>query len=167
MEPIIYTDEKTPDIEGVYGRAWKQDFESFKRRNPGLPADSSVCGWIVSAPWAYPLRSCYMIACVSLKDSPGLQPAKVMLPGATHEVFVVALDPEQKRIPLNDSPKMLRPVNFAGQWVAASDDDARLKIEGCVKEIVIHATLSPDIDFIRQWVDRFSGSNLKKGCGAL
>ena len=159
---IITTDDRIPDLVGPHGKAWKQDFDSFRKLHPGLGPDGSVCVWIVSAPWAHPVWHSYLIVCLFLRDVPGVPPAKVAMAGATHEVIVAALDPEQKRIPLNDYPKMLKPLNFAGQWIAASDEAAAAKIEATVLEIV-NGTLSPDTDFLREWVKRFSGSNLKAG----
>ena len=159
--PIIYADDRIPDLIGIAGKAWKQDLEGYRKLHPE-EADGALCGWIVFDPCAHPLWHYYLVCCVFLRAVPGVPPAKINLAGATHEIFVIAFDPDQKRIPLNDPPRMLTPINFAGQWISESDEQAIAKVEGAVMEIV-RGTLSPDTDFIQQWVQRFSGSNLKGG----
>lgn len=159
--PVRYAEDTKPDMEGPHGRAWKNDIEAMARRYPdGPPASTTVASWIVEAPWAHPAWHSYMIACVHLRDTPGMDPPKIYRQGATHEIFVIALNPRHKRA-IDDYAKMLTPVNFAAQFVqAGGDESARDRIAATVREI-LDGKLSPDTDFRRQWVARFGDSNRK------
>ena len=153
-----------PVITGTHGSVWETDLSSPEFNQPGMvPTSLSVAHYIVSAEWAHPVWSHYFICCVHLRDVEGVPAANIALEGATHEVMVFALDPSAE-IPLDTMPTTLRPINFSGQFIAASDEDAKEKIEEVVLEI-INGKLSPDTDFISEWVKRFSDSNLKKGGG--
>lgn len=150
-----------PDRETEYGKAWRVTL-SAARAHLGIKAedDGAVCSWVVYAPWAHPVWGCYWICCINLRPCTRLMEPKINLPGATHEVFVYALNPEETPDLLAPGNTRLSPMNFAGQWVAGSDLDAEEKIEKTVDEILA-GRLSPDTDFLYEWVKRFSGSNLK------
>lgn len=155
---------RQPDIDGM-ARAWRADVEGFKRKHPDIPEEafaSTMCSWYVSAPWAHPLWSWYNVVCIALRDMPGVPKAQhIHVPGATHEMWVAALNPEHP-VALDESPHMLRPMNFAAQWVAASDAEARKKVEEAVADIC-RGVLNPDTDFRGQWVARFGGGMMKGG----
>lgn len=150
-----------PTISGAFGAAWEVDVAALaKAIGKAEKADGTVCAWVVCAPWAHPLWAYYLTACVHLRPLPALG-------GATHEIFVAAMDPRQ--VPTLDraSKQVLLPLNFAGQWVVTErpnpvdlDRAAASKVRGCVEDILA-ATLNPDTDFRWQWVQRFSDSNLK------
>jgi hypothetical protein len=158
-EPLIYVDDRAPDLVGVHGRAWKHDIEAVARRYGGPPPAITVASWIVEARYAHPVWHSYMVGCVALRDVPGVPPATIHLPGATHEVMVYALNPEHRRA-LNGITPFLTPGNFHGQWRAESDAAAACFIEETV-QLVIDWRLSPDTDFRRDWIARFSASNMK------
>lgn len=159
-EPIIFIEDREPDIVGERGKAWKVDVEAVARRHPGGPdASLTVAHWIVEAQWAHPLWHSYFIGCVSLRDVPGVPAAKINLPGATHEVLVYALNPSCRRM-WNEATPYLLPGNFHGQWIAGDDDAARAFIEETVK-LVVDGKLNPDTDARSQWIQRFSASNMK------
>ncbi len=89
-----------------------------------------------------------------------MPPAKIMLPGATHEMFLFALDPDH--VPEIDKRlHLLTPANFGGQWIAGSDNAAVEYIKSIVSE-VCDGALSPDTDFRSMWVERFSDSNMRR-----
>jgi hypothetical protein len=156
-----------PTLQGAAARAWLVDGPAtiergiFDPNDPRIP--NSLPLWVVHAPNAHPVWSCYIIACVALAPVPGLPDAKIYMPGATHEVFVAALDPDL--IPeLDGIPQMLRPLNFAGQFIEVSNDAAATRVQQAVQDVVDGA-LNPDTDFCHDWVTRFSGSNLKPDVG--
>jgi hypothetical protein len=154
MEKTVLVTDKEPDVVGRVGKAWKE--ESPKK-------ETSTCSWIVFAPDAHPLWDYYFISCVSLADFAGVTPAKKYNKDATHEIIVIALDPAQ--IPtVNDINviRILTPINFMGQWKEENDDSARTTIEKTVRDIV-DGILSPDTDWISQWVSRFGDYGLKGG----
>jgi hypothetical protein len=163
MEPINKSNLPTDpaDLVGPMGRAWRLDMQAISAQDPsGPPASVTVASWLVHAPFAHPLFPTYQVACIHLRDAPGLQPAKIMLAGATHEVIVLALHPEQ-RLRLDVMPQPLQPVNFIGQFVAADDDAAATCIRHSVSEIV-QGALSPDTEHSSAWVQRYSDSNVRR-----
>lgn len=162
MDELKYADETEPDLKGPFGKAWKADVPSLLTRHPEeiAKAPASIAGWYVFAPRAHPFWSYYGIACISLTvEIKGVPAPKIYKEGATHEIFVAALNPDM-RPAINETYDFLTPLNFSGQFIAESDEDARAKVEFAIKEIV-NGLLNPDTDFISQWVERFGASNLK------
>jgi hypothetical protein len=143
---------------GAMGKAWKLDLEAWRARYPGK-SDGGICGWIVEAPWAHPMWHSYFLSAVHLRELPGMPPARIYLPGATHEVMLFALDPYQTPR-LDEMSSYLMPANFTGQWIAESDEAAVAKVEATVDDILA-GRLSPDTDHLRSWMERFSDSNVK------
>lgn len=116
-------------LQGLYGRAHKMPL-------PDIPqAAQTVAHWLLTAPTYHPLWSQYVLACVRLQDNaPGFAPPRRKFQGATHEVLVVALDPEcgpydtDKILGYADAGNMpyLTPVNIAEQFIATDDEMGRL-----------------------------------------
>ena len=91
------------------------------------------------------------------------------VPRVTHEIVLHALDPDGRRQPLingeanfSGSIKFLKPVNFAAQFTEASDGAADLRVRDAVRR-VCEGALSPDTDYIYQWVELFGGNMLAGG----
>lgn len=114
------------EFDGPYGRAaaWPV---------PDHPsAAETVCSWIVTHPQGHPLWSQYLLAVVRLTDHPDFLPPIRQFDGATHELLVVALDPDKGPYApdtmdrfLDASLPFLTPVNVAHQ-IEGTDDEARL-----------------------------------------
>ena len=149
-----------PDLEGIAGKAWKIETKDNPARNPAVPEGLTVASWIVYAPHSHPIWPYVLIACISLRDVPGVPPATIRLPGATHEVFVYALNPDSYPPDMEGQLQIMRPVNYVGQFIADSDDTAVNRIWVAVNEVV-DGTLNPDEDGRQQWVKRFGKSNIK------
>jgi hypothetical protein len=141
-----------PDIDGPHARAWLIDFRQTKPH-------SGVAGWLVEAPFAHPLWHSYRISLIHLREVPGLPAAHISLPGATHEMAVYALLPDAPRegILKGGPSPILRPTNFAAQFIEASDADAAERV-GRAVDLICQGKLSPDTDFIHQWVVLFGDS---------
>jgi hypothetical protein len=159
--------QTTPDKSSAYGAAWKIDMDSIRADHPDK-VDSTVAAWIVFAPWAHPAWCCYAIMAIHLRPTDGLKDPVIRLPTATHEVWVYALDPDREPDLRNPIKTYLTPANFVGQWTSQVrrnpvdlDRDAARKIELHIDEILA-GELSPDTDFIQEWVVRFSDSNLRR-----
>lgn len=134
-----------PTITGAHGEAWQVNLDQARARAGETDdSDSTVAMWIVFAPWAHAFWSYYLIGAIHLRPSKALPIPKIMLPGATHEVLVFALDPEA----VPDTVDL--------------DNGAAAKIRVTVEEILA-GVLSPDSDYVHAWVKRFSASNLKGG----
>ena len=154
-----------PDYIGPCGRAWRCDLDAIlhkqqlKGRAP--PRELNICGWLAFAPYSHPIWPCVAVNCISLRDVPGWPPAVIHLEGATHEVFVAACDPDHP-LAVDESAKTLQPLNFAGQFICASDGEARDLVDQAVRDIC-DGTLNPDTDHRHAWFARFSRSNAKAG----
>lgn len=139
--------ELEPTIEGRYGKAWVMMTGKMHDE------DTTVKGFVVEASWAHPLWKHYNISIISLAEVEGVRSAEIRLPNATHEVFVIALNPDH--IPEVDKVNhILTPINFTGQFIADSDEQAMLILDDTVTD-VINGTLSPDTDFRSMWRLRF------------
>jgi hypothetical protein len=142
-----------PTIDGPRARAWLLDFSHQTTPHSG------VSGWLVEAPWAHPLWHSYRISLIHLRPVPGLPAAHITLHGATHEMMVFALDPDAPRegILTGGPCPILRPTNFAAQMIEDSDDAGAQRVERAV-QMICQGKLSPDTDYIRQWVSLFGDS---------
>jgi hypothetical protein len=152
-----------PDLRGVYGRAWQCDLRAAAMASGIDPeADCSGAAWLIEAPAAHPVWHSYWLHCVYLRPNTvrGALPTKWYLEGATHELWLWALDPDQPRAPMlqRGAVKYLTPSNFAAQFIAADDATAAQRIRDAVTDIC-QGRLSPDTDYRRMWADRF-GDNM-------
>lgn len=148
-------------------RAWRLDWVAKLRRAGHDPAlDGVVASWIIQAPWAHFLWHSYWLHFVHLRPierGEGVIPTKFYLEGATHEIWLYALDPE---VPLEISignekmPAVLTPKNFASQLILESDE-AAVELARSTAKDVLEARLNPDTDAIRYWWARF-GSNMRR-----
>jgi hypothetical protein len=161
LPPPRRTADTTPTLVGQHGSAWLMDRDMLlKRGRPDDPRHAvTLDQWIAHAPYAHPIWHSYMICSVALRNVPGLPEADIMLPGGTHEVFVIALNPNHDTW-VDEAPHMLTPVNFAGQFIEPDDEAANVRIRLTVQD-VIDGKLNPDTDFMQWWIRRFSASNIK------
>jgi hypothetical protein len=152
----------TPTLLGRHGRAWSIDPQRIWEKHGDT--DAQVANWVIEAPYAHPVWHSYWLALIHLQPMPGvLEPTKIYVPGATHEFWLYALDPDRRRGDLIDQlgvPRVLTPINFAAQIVCASDDVARALILSAVMEVV-EGRLSPDTDHRSVWAQRFGGAMLR------
>lgn len=157
-----------PTLKTSFGAAWELSIEDL-RKKAGVSDndDCSVAAWVVFCPWAHMLWSYYYISAVHLRPTAKFPSPKILLMGATHEIFVAALDPQ--KVPNLDNPcnTWLKPLNFAGQWIVNErnnpidlDKAAALKVRRSVEEI-LSGVLSPDTDYRSLWVRAYSASNLR------
>jgi hypothetical protein len=158
-------------IKPVYStdiaRAWKLDPARAQKRMK-VPAnhDGTVAIWIVEAPWAHPLWHSYGLVVVHLRPHPCCPEPKIYLEGATHEVWLYALDPNKPRhLMINRCDmKFLLPLNFAAQIIEETDEKAAERLEKAVKEI-LDGKLIPDTDYISMWVARFGDNMIRRKMG--
>jgi len=116
---------------GQYGRAVELEIPDT--------APQATCQWLITAPAYHPLWSQYALGVVNLTvDLPHLPPAKLQFEGATHEFFVVALDPTGG--PWTEAQAIagirpLLPVNIAVQFTA-TDDEMHALANLCARGVV-------------------------------
>lgn len=146
-----------PDING-FGRAWRWEASRAAKDDK-----AGLAQWIVNAAWAHPIWPNYCVTVIHLRDLPGQEkPANINLPGATHEVMVIALNPEHvPSLEPDAGLKYLTPLNFRGQFVAESDEAAVARVQKDVEDICA-GLLNPDTDGTQQWVARYGDHCFKK-----
>ena len=161
------TEMKTPpSMVGRVGAAWELDF-SFLRKKFSIKEedDASLTSWIIEAPWAHFAWHSYLLTAVSLREMLDKRPTKFYLEGATHEIWLQALNPEKSRQDFLDGKILLNeigliPLNFAAQVIRSSDDLMVEEIRKAVSDVV-DGLLNPDTDFVQQWIERFGDSMIK------
>lgn len=100
---------------------------------PDIPeAAESVCSWLITAPYAHPAWTQYQLAVVRLRDNvPGFTPPYRQFLGATHELLILACDPDHgpwtvatalQAIHAGRGIPWLRPVNLVLQFEARDDE---------------------------------------------
>lgn len=152
-------------------KAWRLDWAAKIRAMGHDPEmDGGVAAWIIQAPWAHPLWHSYWLHIVHLRPidrGEGPIPTKFYLEGASHEIWLHALNPE---IPLAEivaeaKPHecILTPKNFASQMILESDA-AAIDLARDAARDVLEGRLNPDTDAISQWRARF-GDNMRKPGG--
>ncbi len=157
-----------PAIVGRGARAWLIDLEAARKRR-GVPpnSDATIVHWVLEAPWAHPLWHSYSVVCIHLRPLAHHHEIKFYLDGATHEIWVISLDPRsgsrQKLLEyatwgVEGSTPSLNPPNFASQFIEISDDLAIERVARAIEQ-VCDGELSPDTDYIQSWVELF-GSNM-------
>ena len=96
-------------IQGPLGHAWR-----FDRKPKTKAHKAGLAGWILVAPFAHPAWSQYMFSLIHLRPIKGTQEVVFDFPGATHQLFVYALNPEHN-ITLETDPEdtihFLQPIN--------------------------------------------------------
>lgn len=135
----------TTMLEGPYGTAEPTPI-------PDIPsAAETVCVWLLTAPQAHPLWSQYMLGAVRLRDLPGFPPPTRQFDGATHELFVVALNPEHGAMTARRADRFWRsgrslpyltPVSIAHQ-IEGTDAEA-LELAELAAKGVVHGVLWPE-----------------------
>lgn len=103
---------------------------------PDMPASSQTLDhWLITAPIFHPLWSQYLLACQRLGDAPGFPRPHLQFPGATHELIVCTLDPDDGThdlatltgyIESGKKVKPLQPINIVHQFTATDDEMRQL-----------------------------------------
>lgn len=134
------------EFKGQYGRARLIPVPDVAE------AAETVCTWLLTAPHAHPLWAQYLLGVVRLRDGiPGFRPPTRQFIGATHEMFVFALNPEHGPFTVEKmlgygagagSIPCLTPVNVVHQ-VEGSDEEARL-LASYAAVAVVHGMLWPE-----------------------
>jgi hypothetical protein len=127
--------------------------------------DGGVFSALISAPYAHPVwRDYWLYACHLRPIIRGGQPleTKYYLEGATHEMWVYALDPDLTLMQHNERPMpaVLSPINHAAQLIRPSDEAVVEEMRKLAHEIA-NGTMNPDTDNARAWQQRF-GTNMVK-----
>lgn len=149
-----------PILAGPKGRAWRVDLDALRvTMAVGAQEDGTLAAWIVEAPWVHPIWHSYALTLLHLRPVVGIPPPKFYFPGATHELWLHALNPEAKREGLilgraSYSQYCMNQLNFGGQFVEVEDQLADERVRSAVQE-VIDGKLSADAGDMSAWGRRF------------
>lgn len=160
---IIDPIEQAPVLHGPHGKAWRCDREAALLSRGIDPAeDGTLDHWIIEAPSYHPAWHSYSLCLVHLRPLRTPRRTLFYLEGATHELWLYALDPgaDRRRTLATGIPAWLTPANYVGQFIEISDDLARARIGETVQDIC-DGRLSPDTDHVSSWKARF-GDHLFK-----
>lgn len=127
-------------IEGPCGRA--EPIRAEDRPNDQNMA-TTVCAWLITSPGWHPLWSQYLLSVIDLADHPNMAPATHHYPGATHELLVLALNPEHgPYTPTSENVRHLTPVNIVHQFTATHEEMRELA--WLAARAVVHGGLNPE-----------------------
>jgi len=160
-DPIILP----PVISGEAGKAWACNLVEGHRKS-GIPIEHDAClgHWVIEAPAAHPFWHSYSLILIHLRQMPNFPPPEIHFQDATHEIWIVALDPEKDRNTMLDDGIVkghwLHPVNFAAQFIEITDDEAVKRVKSTI-QMICDGKLNPDTDGRAEWV-RLYGDNMLK-----
>lgn len=128
-------------MAGEFGSAERVPSENL------ADAPAQLATWIVTAPIWHPLWSQYMIAVISLADFDGHEPAHRQFPEATHELTVLALNPDKgphdaETVSSANPAPYMTPVNVVQQFVTT--DERAIQIGHSLTHAVIDGRLNPE-----------------------
>lgn len=156
-----------PDILGAHGQAWRCDFRKMLERYPPSQRsnDATLGMWCIEAPWAHPVWPSYLLALVHLRQIPRQPQPSIVMPGATHQFWLWAMNPDEPRQTLIRGERaelpILHPQNHCEQLRCPSDDAAITLMESTVRDICA-GVLNPDTDAREQWTERFGDLMYRK-----
>lgn len=166
MLPPPKMDEVTtpPTIQGSRARAWLVDLNRSRETWAKAPKpDATLAMWVIEAPWAHPVWHSFLVVLIHMRPMPDQRPTKIYLAGATHEMWLLAMNPDEPRQPAIEGvgpPHYLTPPNYASQFISESDDVACERVRRAVA-MVTEGNLNPDEDY-RWWWARLFGDNMMK-----
>lgn len=156
-----------PNESGPGGPAWLQDLAATRASYGVKPEnDAMIAAWVIEASWAHPVWHSYYLSLVHLRPLPDDRETMIYLRGATHEMVLMALNPDFPLEPLIAGEKgalhFLTPANFAAQLIADSDAAAAERIRLEAVQPIVQGVLSPDTDFRAAWIARFGDNMMRK-----
>jgi hypothetical protein len=105
--------------------------------------------WLINSPIWHLAWKQYVLSVISLEDHPDLAPASLKFVGATHQMFVMAIDPGQPQTveTVQEHCKkgglpFLTPINIAEQF-ECTDDEIR-QVAWLAARAVVHSQLAPE-----------------------
>jgi len=156
-EPLVQ-----PTITGPRGRAWRCDRVAARRAHR-LDRDPVVADWIVELPGLHQAFSAIHIALQHLRPLHWLDRIERAVPDASHELWIMGLDPQHRLGETVRGTGDPRRVDycaqiFAAQLPAHTDADAITRITATIT-LICNGELNP-IDQA-QWISLFGDAMLK------
>lgn len=171
MEPARRIDPITtePWHTGNLGKAWKLPIP----QSVDLRVRATIARYLIEAPWANPNWHSYCLHLAHLRPIDGDEKPRIVVPNATHQFWIAALEPDIPRQRIVDGdipPVLILPVNFIAQLAigamtpTAGDDIADAFMGRTAKDICA-GFLSPDIEFRRVWIKKFGDAMYERSAG--
>lgn len=139
--PAFTGDEQ--EFEGPFGKAIRI---GTWRDNPDYAA--TVDHWLITHPQGHPLWSQYLLVGISLAEYPNMRPPVINVPGATHEIMLAVLHPDEgtqtaetlKQYSTPGNPKygrlqFLTPINISWQFNGTDEECIKL-LNACTWGVV-------------------------------
>lgn len=150
---------REPDQQSQHARAWNLD---ITKAPEGPGKEAGITCWLINVPGAHAFWAYWTITVISLKDLPGVPPAKKQYPEAEYEFIIMAIDPERCPNPdpdriIVDGYPWLTPLDVVEQFHGISEVDCRRLAEGAVQAI-LSGRISPDQDFRSAWKGLIAGT---------
>lgn len=123
----------------------------------------SIASWLIFAPSAHPMWSFHSLEAITLTDLPGRKLAHRQFPEATHEILVLALNPEFQPYTVaeiasaaeqNAGLPYLTPPDVVFQLTAKDHEIERLCAYGA--RACVDGRLVPDSDYRSHWQRAFT-----------
>ena len=154
-----------PVIVGSAGQAW-----AIPNRSPVPDHAACLCTYLLRAPGFHPFWDRWALSCVHLRPIEGVRPAVLNLPGASHELLIVAIDPAWNPPDEDDfgfsrgGVPFLSPIDVAQQFRVNGDRQAQELARLCVLAIC-RGHMSPDQDYRAAWKDTIEATadHLRRG----
>ena len=123
-------------ISGPAGKASEVLMHSVRPLH--VDQTGTLATWFLDCPGQAAVWRCYGLSIVHLRPIPGeSRPARLAFPGATHEMILVAFDPDES--PEESRPRswrILSPLNVSHQVILPSDAAAVMLLGEAAREIV-------------------------------
>ncbi len=136
--------------KGLAGEGWKMEAEPHDIKDPANTA--TLSSWLIFAPGQTPAWSHYIVFGFHLRDIPGAKPAMKRDPRATHEVMILALNPDmgpgitvenftdrQDLCRAKGTGWFLKPANLAKQFEGT--DEELIKLTDLLAKRVVEGAL--------------------------
>jgi hypothetical protein len=152
-------------VEAGAFKAYEQDLPAALQQLGVKPEDDAgVASWFVEAPWAHPAWNNYWLYICHLRPMPDNRPTMFYLEGATHEMWLYAMNPDWQIKDMIEQVKFpfLTPKNFAVQLKLDSDEAAAKLLEGAAMD-VLNQRMNPDTDYITTWWAKYGDNMRRKG----
>jgi hypothetical protein len=102
-----------------------------------------IMRYVVTSKLWHPSWDQYMMILFHLGGEPGWDPALVVVPGATHAISALTLDPAFGPYQGDEDFSYMLPINFEVQFSCESDDQAAMVLGECTWR-VINGEINPE-----------------------
>lgn len=138
-----------PTLSGPAGRAWSCPRLAHGQQT--LAETACLATWLIEQPGVHAFWTRWFVTLIHLRDIPGVQPAHMQFPTASHEVVIHALDPEHypKHEALPGPVEqwgLMDPADLVHQFEVRSDAEA-IRLVELLARAFCDGYLAADSDF--------------------